>query len=46
MDPVSVAIISALSAGATGAATDVAKKAIVDGYEGLKALLNFGARQK
>jgi hypothetical protein len=39
MDPVTAAIIAALSAGAASGATDVAKKAIVDGYDGLKALL-------
>jgi len=39
MDPVTVAIIAALSAGATSGATDVSKKAIVDGYEALKTLL-------
>jgi hypothetical protein len=39
MDPVTTAIIAALSAGASSAATDVAKKTIVDGYDGLKGLL-------
>ncbi|MFP3558867.1 hypothetical protein SB861_50715 [Paraburkholderia sp. SIMBA_049] len=39
MDPVTTAIIAALSAGASGATTEVAKKAISDGYEGLKDLL-------
>jgi len=39
MDPVTTAIIAALSAGASSATTDVAKKAISDGYDGLKALL-------
>jgi len=45
MDPVTIAIIAALSAGAASGVTDVAKKAIVDGYEGLKALLKkkFGS---
>jgi hypothetical protein len=45
MDPVTVAIIAALSAGAKSGVTDAAKKAIVDGYEGLKALLKkkFGS---
>jgi hypothetical protein len=45
MDPITTAIIAALSAGAASAATDVAKKTIVDGYEGLKALLKkkFGS---
>jgi hypothetical protein len=39
MDPVTTAILAALAAGANSAAGDVAKKAIVDGYDGLKALL-------
>jgi hypothetical protein len=45
MDPVTAAIIAALSAGAASGATDVAKKAVVEGYEGLKALLKkkFGS---
>jgi len=45
MDPVTAAIIAALSAGAASGATDVAKKAIVEGYEGLKGLLKkkFGS---
>jgi len=30
------AIIAALSAGAASGATDVAKKAVVEGYDGLK----------
>jgi hypothetical protein len=39
MDPVTLAIVAAVSAGATSGATDVAKKAIGDSYEGLKALI-------
>jgi hypothetical protein len=39
MDPVTTAILAALAAGANGAVGDVAKKAIVDGYDGLTALL-------
>jgi len=39
MDPVIVAIIAALSAGATSGASDVAKKAIVDGYQALMAVV-------
>jgi hypothetical protein len=39
MDPVTASIIAALSAGASGAIPEVAKKAIADGYDGLKALL-------
>jgi hypothetical protein len=39
MEPVTNAIIAALSAGASSATTEVAKKAIADGYEGLKDLL-------
>ncbi len=48
MDPVSLAIISALSAGAASGLTDTTKKAIVDGYEGLKALLKkkFGSNSE
>jgi hypothetical protein len=38
MDPVTVAIIAAISAGSTSGVTDATKKAIVDGYEGLKAV--------
>lgn len=36
MDPISAAIIAALAAGAAGGATDVAKSALVDGYNGIK----------
>ncbi|MFM0223095.1 hypothetical protein [Paraburkholderia dipogonis] len=45
MDPVTLAIIAAVEAGASSAAGDVAKKALVDGYDGLKALLKkkFGS---
>lgn len=45
MDPVTMAIISAVEAGANSAAGNVAKKALVDCYDGLKALLKkkFGA---
>jgi hypothetical protein len=39
MDPVTTAIVAALSAGAASGATDAAKKAILEGYEGIKALL-------
>ncbi|MGF6408360.1 hypothetical protein [Paraburkholderia sp. MM5482-R1] len=39
MDPVTTAITAALSAAASGATTEVAKKAISDSYEGLKGLL-------
>ena len=39
MDPITLALVAALTAGATSGVTEVAKKAIVDGYEGLKALL-------
>jgi hypothetical protein len=39
MDPVTLAIVTAVSAGAMGGATDVAKNTIVDSYEGLKALI-------
>jgi hypothetical protein len=45
MDPVSMAIITAVMTGVATGATDVGKKAIVDAYNGLKALLiqKFGA---
>jgi hypothetical protein len=45
MDPVTLAIIAALSAGITSGLTNVAKKALVDGYEGLKGLIKkkFGS---
>ena len=45
MDPVTLAIIAGLSAGATSGVSDAAKKAVVDGYEGLKALIKkkFGS---
>jgi len=38
MDPIS-AIVGALVAGASAAATDVASKAVKDAYDGLKALI-------
>src|SRR4051794_33978936 len=40
MEPVSTAIIAALSAGAASGVTDVAKKAIVEGYNDLKTLIS------
>lgn len=45
MDPVSTAIITALSAGVSDAIPDVAKKVLADGYDGFKALLKkkFGS---
>ena len=45
MDPVSTAIIAGVTAGLVGGATEVGKSALVDAYEGLKALLKqkFGA---
>jgi len=48
MEPVTTAIIAALSAGAASGITDVAKKAIADAYNGLKALINrkFGDNKK
>jgi hypothetical protein len=39
MDPVTLAIITALATGATSGLTDATKKALVDGYEGLKGLI-------
>lgn len=41
MDPITTAILAALVAGATAGATDVGKKAIVDAYDGLKALIKM-----
>lgn len=45
MDPVSTAIIAALSAGAASGVTDAAKQAMVDAYHGLKTLISkrFGS---
>jgi len=45
MDPLTLAIIGAISAGAMSGLTDVGKKAVTDAYEGLKGLLKqkFGA---
>jgi len=39
MDPITAAIVAALSAGAISGLTDTAKKVIGDAYDGLKALL-------
>jgi hypothetical protein len=46
MEPISTAIIAALTAGALSGVTESAKKAISDGYSGLKALLHkkFGGK--
>jgi hypothetical protein len=48
MDPISTAIVAAITAGATTGATDIAKKAIVDGYVALKALVKnkFGGNSE
>ncbi len=48
MDPITVAIVAALTAGVASGITDVGKKAIVDGYEALKAALKrkFGTDSK
>jgi hypothetical protein len=40
MEPISTAIIAALTAGAASGVTEAAKKAISDGYSGLKALIH------
>jgi hypothetical protein len=40
MDPITAAIIAALTAGAASGLTETAKKAISDGYSGLKALIS------
>lgn len=39
MDPITTAIIAALTAGVAGGATEIGKKVIVDAYDGLKAAL-------
>jgi hypothetical protein len=39
VDPISAAIIAALAVGAASGATDVAKSALVDGYNGIKNLI-------
>jgi Het-E N-terminal domain len=48
MDPITTAIVAAITAGAATGATDVAKKTIVDGYEALKALVKkkFGGNSE
>ena len=47
MEPITAAIIAALTAGAASGLTEAAKKAISDGYSGLKALINkkFGGNR-
>jgi hypothetical protein len=46
MDPISAAIIAAITAGLVKGTGDVAQKVLVDGYQGLKRLLarRFGDR--
>jgi len=39
MEPVSTAVIAALTAGASAGLTETAKKTIADSYSGLKSLL-------
>lgn len=39
MDPVTTAIVAAITAGIAPGVTEVSKKAIVDAYDGLKALI-------
>jgi len=48
MDAITAAIIAALSAGAASGITDAAKKAISDGYAGIKTLITkkFGSNSK
>jgi hypothetical protein len=48
MDPVTTAIVAALSAGAIGGVTEMSKTAITDTYQKLKELLitKFGAKSK
>lgn len=48
MDPITAAIIAALSAGAISGLTDTGKKVITDAYDALKALLvkKFGSQSE
>jgi hypothetical protein len=48
MDPVTTAILAALSAGAIGGVTEMSKTAVTDAYQKLKGLLvnKFGIRSK
>ena len=48
MDPITAAIVAALSAGAIGGLTEVSKTAIIDGYNKLKSLLakKFGGESE
>jgi len=39
MDPITTAIVAALTAGAAAGGTETVKKAIADGYESLKSLI-------
>ena len=39
MDPITTAVIAAITAGVTGGITDTGKKVIVDAYEALKIML-------
>ena len=44
MDPVTTAVLAAITAGAAKGATEIVKKTIVDSYEALKGLLKKKAR--
>ncbi len=48
MDPITIAIVGALTAGAISGLTDAGKKVITDAYEELKALLKkkFGSQSE
>lgn len=48
MDPISTAIIAALTAGVVGGVSDVGKKLIGDAYEAIKVIIKrkFGAESK
>jgi hypothetical protein len=48
MDPVTTAIVAALTAGVIGGTTEVGKKVVLEAYGALKALLEnkFGARSE
>jgi len=39
MDPITTAIVAALTLGATGGLTDTAKTAVSEAYQGVKVLL-------
>jgi uncharacterized sporulation protein YeaH/YhbH (DUF444 family) len=48
MEPITTAIISAITAGAVAGSKEIAKKALADGYAGIKALVSkkFGSNSE